>query len=471
MSRSPNFLFLQLEDAGRHLGCYGDTAGKTPNMDRLASEGALYTNAFTHCPVCAPSRGGMVTGCYPWSIGNQFMRCDVLEPPRTFTHELVRAGYHVSWPTKLDFNFTPGEGWCSDQDFWWEKPAPEQPFFLYENFVHTHESRMFRELSHIHGKMPYFCPSECRHHPDEIPVPPYLPDTPELRWQLVRYYDALSANDYRIGQRLQWLEDQGLSDETIVILLSDHGRGLPREKRWCYDAGLHLPLVIRHPGEIAPGTTEDELVAWVDIAPTVLSLAGVAIPDHYQGQVFMGPDRAPERSHVFAGRDRMDSIYDMVRVARDHHYHYIRNDAPGLPYAQYQAYMEKQPIMPLMRDLHAKGQLKGDEAVFFQPEKPREELYDTQADPNQLNNLAKDPAHSEALQALRTALDQHLAETGDLSEIDEKVLADRGLVRDDVEALTQQNRVCPLPPEQQLGPVPIPATRSQAEPWLWTASG
>ena len=287
-------MFLQCEDIWRHLGCYGDAYARTPNMDQLASEGARYTHAISHSPVCAPSRGGMVIGCYPWTVGNHLMRCTLVDPPRMFTHELMDAGYHVSWPTKLDFNFEPTEGWCSDTEDWWKKPAPDRPFFLYRNFDLTHESRMFRQVPEWHGT-DFPCPDAFRHDPAGAPVPPYLPDTPELRRQVATYHDAMSAIDYQIGECLRWLDETGQSDNTIVILLSDHGRGLPREKRWCYDAGLHLPLLIRWPDTIQPGSVEDKLVAWVDIAPTILSLAGVAVPDHYQGQVFLGGGRAGER--------------------------------------------------------------------------------------------------------------------------------------------------------------------------------
>jgi arylsulfatase A-like enzyme len=311
----------------------------------------------------------MVTGCYPWTIGNHLMRCQLVDPPRLFTHELVDAGYHVSWPTKLDFNFEPTEGWCTDQDTWWNKPVPQKPFFVYRNFNLTHESRMFREVPDWHGT-DFPCPDAFRHDPEHAPVPPYLPDTPELRRQIATYYDALSAIDNQIGQCLQWLEQSGQQENTVVVLLSDHGRGLPREKRWCYDAGLHLPLIIRWPETITPAAVMDELVAWVDIAPTILSLAGVTVPDHYQGQVFLGADKSPDRQYIFAGRDRMDEVFDKQRVARDRNFHYIRNDAHWLPWAQKQWYMEQQPIMPVMRRLNAAGKLSGNEAVFFQPKSP-----------------------------------------------------------------------------------------------------
>ncbi|MEX0324918.1 MAG: sulfatase [Puniceicoccaceae bacterium] len=456
-----NFLFLQCEDIGRHLGCYGDSYASTPNIDKLAAEGCVYTNAFTHSPVCAPSRGGMVTGRYPWTLGNHLMRCTLQRPPRLFTHELVDAGYHVSWPTKLDFNFEPTDGWCTDTDYWWEAPPPEEPFFLYRNFHLTHESRMFQPSPAGHERE-FPCPGEARHDPDEAPVPPYLPDIPELRNQLATYYDALSAIDAEIGQCLQWLEDSGQKENTVVILLSDHGRGLPREKRWCYDAGLHVPLIVRWPGLVEAGSFNNELVAWVDIAPTILSLAGVPQPGYYQGQVFMGDNKAPEREAVFAGRDRMDAVFDKQRVVRERQFHYIRNDAWWLPWAQEQWYMEQQPVMPVMRSLFAEGGLAGDEAIFFQPHKPVEELYDAQADPDMLHNLADDPAHSDTLLRLRSTLETFLADKGDLGETDERVLIEHGIVTDRIEEMKRGTRVTDRTQTHFIGPRPVPVTLEEA---------
>jgi uncharacterized sulfatase len=461
--RRPNIMLLQGEDVGRHLGCYGDPDGRTPNLDRLAAEGARYTKAYSHAPVCAPSRGGMVTGCYPWSIGNHLMRCRLQDPPRCFTHELREAGYHVSWPTKLDFNFEPAEGWCDDTDPWWEKDAPDGPFFVYRNFGLTHESRMFREPPRWHGPMPEL-PEELRHRLEEVTPPPHLPDTPELRQQLVAYHDALSAIDLQVGECLRWLDEQGRREDTLVIFLTDHGRGLPREKRWCYDAGVHLPLILRWPGRIEPGSVVDDLVAWVDIAPTLLSLAGAPVPEHYQGEVFLGDDRAPGRQHVFFGRDRMDGVFDKVRGASDGRWHYIRNDAPGLPWAQLQDFMEQQPVMPVTRRMWAEGKLEGDAAVFFQRTKPREELYDIENDPNMVRNLSADPEHAATVKRLRGVLERQLAATGDLGETDEHELVARGVVDEQIEEYRKRHEL--LPPELRLGPELPPVTLNEATEYL-----
>ena len=460
MPSRPNILLLQAEDIGRHLGCYGDPVAHTPNLDAFARQSVRYTNAFSTAPVCAPSRGGMGTGRYPYSLGNHHMRSTLARPPRHFTQELMRAGYHVNWNTKLDFNFEPQDGWRHAADNWYERPAPDTPFFLYENFNLTHESRMFPERPWWHREIPPEAADAHRHRPADIRPPPWLTDCPELRRQLVDYYDALSISDAMFGHRLAWLEEQGLADNTLVIFLSDHGRGLPREKRWCYDAGLHLPLLVRRPGHLDPGSVCDELVSWVDIAPTLLSLAGVDIPPDYEGHVFLGPDRVLERDVCFAGRDRMDEVFDRVRVVRDSHWHYIRNFAPELPWAQWQNYMEQQPVMRVMREKWRDGTLTHAEQTFFREEKPVEELYDAHADPDCMHNLADDPAFGDIIQRMRDRLTDHLRQIHDLGEETEEALIARGLLTDRLPEYRE--RQTPEPPLPTPGPHPSPMTLREA---------
>lgn len=453
-------MLLQGEDAGRHLGCYGDAKARTPHLDMLAAEGCRFEQAFTHAPVCAPSRGGMVTGRYPYSLGNHHMRCSLAEAPRTFTQELRDAGYHVNWNTKLDFNFEPQDGWRDDASDWYLKPAAAEPFFVYENFGVTHESRMFPDLPDALEDPPPEALGLSPHDPDTLTVPPHLTDCPEVRKQLAKYYNAYSVLDAQVGRRLQWLEEQGLAENTLVIYLSDHGRGLPREKRWCYDAGLHLPLIVRWPGQLEPGSISDALVAWVDIAPTLLSLAGARIPADYQGQVFLGDDAAPSRSCVFAGRDRMDEVFDWVRVARDQHWHYIRNYAPKLPWAQYQKYMEQQEIMPVMRAKWKAGELNGDEAAFFADEKPIEELFDMEKDPCCMHNLAGDPAYDGPLEKMRAQLQAHLASVKDLGAVTEEELVAEKVLTNHLREYEERRDSCPV--DHIIGPVPFPMTLREA---------
>ncbi len=464
------------EDTGLTLGCYGDADAHTPNLDRLASQATRYTHAFTTGPVCAPSRATIVTGRYPWSLGTHHMRSTLLHPPRLFTHELRDAGYFVNWHTKTDFNFdpdtTPGgpTAWRDAQHDWLTELAhgtlPHQPFFLFRNFGVTHESTMW---SHNHDDGWAACnerdklipelPAERRSDPATVRVPPYLPDVPETRQCLARYYDALAIQDQQVGRVLAALDQSpysGGAGNTIVIYLTDHGRGQPREKRWCYEAGLHLPLIVRMPGQ-TDGRVSDELVSWVDIAPTILSLAGVQAPADYEGRA-LGGDR---RKYAFSGRDRMDEAFDHVRSVRDARWRYVRNTFTAIPYAVHNIYAERMETMQVMRRLRAAGRLSGAAALFMADRKPPEELYDCDADPANVHNLAADPAHADTLARLRGELDAHLLAIGDLGAVSERELIDRGLVRDRLDEY--RARLAPLPPEHRLGPELAPVEQHEAQ--------
>ena len=465
----PHFLLLIGEDTGLHPRCYGNPYASTPNLDRLATQGTRFTHAVSTCPVSAPSRSSIVTGVHPWSLGTHQMRSTLLHPPRLFTHELRDAGYFVNWHTKTDFNFDPpyppaADPFCDAAEDWVDALAAgklnDRPTLLYRNFGVTHESTMWDRLWDEHYAArrerlanEHLLAPEQRHDPAAAPVPPYLPDTPATRRCIADYFDALSIQDHQIGRVLAALDASGRADQTVVIYLTDHGRGLPREKRWCYEAGLHLPLLVRGraaAGQLQPGTLDDQLVSWVDIAPTILNLAGVASPRHYQGRAFLGRVSTPPRRFAFAGRDRMGESFDHVRVARSDRFHYIRNTFPKLPYAQRNTYMERMPVTQDLRRLHAAGQLRDDAAVWMASTKPAEEFYDWRTDPHMLHNLAADPAHAAALAEHRDALDQHLAQVGDLGHGPERDLINRGLVKDRL--AEYHARVEPLPPEQQIGP-------------------
>jgi uncharacterized sulfatase len=261
-------------------------------------------------------------------------------------------------------------------------------------------------------------------------LPAYWPDAPEVRHDLAQYYDLMTAADYQVGDVLRWLDEHAVSGRTVVLLFGDHGRGMPREKRWVYDTGIHVSLIVRWPEEVRAGTVRDDLVAFVDFAPTMLALAGVEVPARMQGRVFLGPRRAKPRAYVYAARDRMDETPDRIRAVRDERFEYIRNFHPELPYAQRIAYNEENPTMRAWRRLHEEGRLSGPPALFFAPAKPREELYDTRADPDEVHDLAADPRYRAVLARMRGALDDWIRDTGDLGEVSEDELVRRGLVRE-----------------------------------------
>jgi N-sulfoglucosamine sulfohydrolase len=428
-SKPLNFLLLVGEDTGLHLGCYGDPMACTPTLDQLAQEGTRYTQAFCHAPVCAPSRGSLVTSQYPWSLGIHQMRSKLLQPPRLFTHELVQAGYDVFWPTKLDFNFEPSPGWCSSQEKWWEKGLPQdRPFFAYRNCELTHESRMWPEKQKKEGPLSI--------DPAQVPVPPYLPDLPEVRQQIAWYYHQLRRQDQVWRECLQALEASGQADHTVVIYLTDHGRGLPLEKRWCYEAGLHLPLIVRLPGSGQRGVVEDRVVSWVDLAPTILGLAGIKVPETYQGRDFLQASARP-RTYHFAGRDRMGEAYDCQRSCRSEKFLYVRNFYPEIPWARRNQYQEQAPAVQAMRRAWAQGKLKGAEARYFSVERGAEELFALETDPHCLKNLAGQEEFEGVLREHRQALAEHLQEVGDWGAEPEERMVALGLVENQIEEYTK----------------------------------
>ncbi|HID76454.1 MAG TPA: sulfatase [Planctomycetaceae bacterium] len=411
-----------------NLGCYGDPLAMTPNIDRLASDGVIYTHAFSVCGVCAPGRSAIITGMYPSSIGSHGMRSRTRLPDavKCFPQYLRRAGYYCTNNVKTDYNFPvpPGAWDESSRQAHWKKRAPGQPFFSVFNITTTHESQIRCSQQQYERYMAGF-PRQVRHDPQRIPVPPYHPDVPEVRRDWARYYDLITAMDRQAGRLLDELAEAGLADETIVFFYSDHGAGMPRCKKWAYDCGTRVPLIIHFPEKyrhLAPaerGGRVDRLVSFVDFAPTVLSLAGLPIPDHIQGRAFLGPQASAPRRYVYAMTDRMAERYDMVRTVRDERYLYMRNYMPHLTYAQHVSYTYQMPTMQAWARLAAQGMLSGPPALWFRCPKPLEELYDTQRDAYQIHNLADDPQYRPVLERMRAAHRQWVLETRDLGFLPE----------------------------------------------------
>jgi N-sulfoglucosamine sulfohydrolase len=447
----PNILLIIGEDTGLHLGCYDDPDAHTPVLDRLAGEGLRATHAFTHCPVCAPSRSGFVTGRYPYSFGSHHMRSRMLDPPPMFTRALKDAGWTVSWPSKTDFNFDMRDREISDKRDWMRDGFPVTgPWLCYTNLGITHESCMWPEAVDdwhrgLHDLRRTLSPEQ-RHDPATVRVPPYLPDCREVREDLARHHDNASVLDRQVGEILARLDASGQAQDTIVIFMADHGAGIPRGKRWCYDLGTHLPLIVRWPGHLAPGMVHQGMVGWVDLAPQILRWCGLTADAGMQGAPFL----EQSREFCFGGRDRMDCQFDRVRFARSDRWLYLRNYHPELPWSQRNQYMERMPGMTAWRRLHAEGRLTPLQAAWFARTKPVEELYDCDADPWQLRNLAGDGSCAGVLDRHRQALDAHLAEVGDLGAVHEDELIARGIIADQREEY--RGRIAPLPaPFDNLG--------------------
>ena len=422
--RRLNILWISCEDTSCDLGCYGDDYADTPNLDQLARQGMRYSNAFVVYPVCAPTRSSVITGMYPSTIGTMHMRTslkgyEAVPPPQVkcFTEYLRAAGYYCTNNSKTDYQFAPPfTAWdqSSKRAHWRNRPEGSA-FFSVINLTVSHESRSWPKKG-----------EKLVHDPGKAPLPPYWPDTPMVRENLARYYDNVTKMDQQAGEILRQIEEDGLTEKTVVFFWGDHGRGLPRHKRWVYDSGIHVPLIIRWPGRIKGGEVCEDLVSCVDFAPTVLSIAGAAIPAYMQGRAFLGEQKGKTRKYIFAGRERMDAKSDdHIRCVRDRRYKYIRNFMPQKPYAQPIPYRDKMPIMKEWRRLNAEGKLTAPQRLFFRETKPAEELYDIVSDPHEINNLAESPAHREVIERMRGVLAEWIKKTGDLGGIPEDELIER----------------------------------------------
>jgi N-sulfoglucosamine sulfohydrolase len=443
----PNILWITTHDINPDLGCYagvwpGAEYAHTPNLDRLAAEGARYDNAFVTTPVCAPSRSAIITGMFPTTVGTMHMRTKAVPPAEVhpIPEYLRAAGYYCTNAAFTDYQFPTPVTVFDDfgpQAHWRNRLDPDQPFFAAFHGIVTHESQIYVNDERFARNTSRLTPDD-RHDPALAPVPPCYPDTPVFRQAVARYSDLITAMDGWAGDILSQLAEDGLADNTLVVFWSDHGRGFPREKRWPYEAGLHVPLLVRWPGQIAPGTVRKELVWLMDLAATMLVIAGLPVPEYMQARpIFDAQGRPSEpRQYVFGHRDRMGETEDTVRTVRDGRFHYLRNYHPDRPYMQHQDYADQTSTWQALRRLRfAEAQQLGQGRVpsvvppaqrqFLSTTKPVEELYDVRADPHEIHNLAADPAYSADLERLRNELDRWEQQYPDLGLIPETELLQR----------------------------------------------
>ena len=431
----PNIVWLSAEDISPHLGCYGDPHAITPNLDQLANEGVRYSHAFTTAGVCAPCRSGIIMGMYQTTLGTQHMRGNAKLPKsiKPFPTYLRKAGYYCTNNSKQDYQFvTPKGTWdeSSGKAHWRNRPDKSQPFFAVFNFTGCHESGIASK-SKYESVTKNLSADQRQDAKKLTTLPPYYPDTPIVREDWKRNYELITAMDAWAGDLIQQLKDDGLYENTIVWFWSDHGIGLPRAKRWLYDSGTRIPLIVRTPvafrtdDTATPGTVTDRLVSSIDFGPSVLNLAKVAIPDHVQGRAFLGTNQPATRDYVFGARDRMDERYDIIRMVRDQRYQYIRNYEPLKTYYQYMNTAEKGATMQELRRVHEAGELPPAAELNFAATKPVEELYDTETDPHEIHNLAKDPKYADVLKRLRQAHFDWVRRTKDTGLIAEPILVER----------------------------------------------
>ena len=428
----PNILWITCEDISPNLGCYGDPYANTPHLDQLAKEGVLYKNAFASAPVCAVARSGIITGMYASSQGTQHMRCKgrIPEGIQMYPELLREAGYYCTNNVKTDYNFDMDNQsiWddCTKSGHWRNRTDPKQPFFSIFNFVTSHESRVNDQARYEDAIAKL--PTNQLKKPGEVPLPPYFPNTPKVEELWSRYYNIITAMDQQVGEILEQLKEDGLQEETIIIFYSDHGAGVPRHKRWMYDSGLKVPLIVKVPEKYqswlphAIGGQTDELVSFIDLAPTALQLARIAIPKNMEGRAFLGDNLKEERAYVYAGRDRMDERYDMQRSVRDKQFLYIRYYEPYKPFCQYMNTPEKGAIMKAIRQAQAEGTMPEQGLEVIAPRKQAEALYDCQKDPYQLTNLAGQTEYQNKLLEMRQAHARWSDDTKDTGLIPETIL-------------------------------------------------
>ena len=428
----PNIVWIVCEDLSpQHLESYGGTGGKTPFLNALAAESVQYNQVFATAGVCAPSRAALITGAYQTSIGAMHMRTlatsavtlDAYPPGfkgystllpagmKTYPELLRSAGYYTSNNSKEDYQFeSPVTMWDESgaKAHYRNRPDSTQPFFSIFNVMVTHESQVWmRENEELLVRQ------------EEVSVPAVYPDDSLTRRVLARFITNAMRMDKQVGEVVAQLKEDGLYENTIIFFFSDHGDGMPYFKRELYDRGLRAPLLIKAPF-LEAGSQSNELISFVDFAPTLLSLAGVPIPESMQGQAFLGQQKsATPRKYSFAARDRMDSEYDRVRAVTDGEFKYIRNYMPEKPNYQNVKYRLQNPLMIHLLELNSKGLLNANQARWFAPTKPAEELYDTKTDPWEFKNLIGNPLYEEKLRELRKAHEDWVLTYGDLGALDE----------------------------------------------------
>ena len=423
-----NVVWISCEDMGPILGAYGNTIIKTPNLDRLASEGVLYKNAYSTVGVCAPSRFSIITGMYSARLGAHNMRTgdyhnfktpeevfykqdigvidkagvnipqyEVVPPKhvKPFTEILRAKDYYCANNFKCDYQFnSPFTAWDEVSPTVSFRDAPkDRPFFYVWNSLLTHESRIWQRSDEVLTVAP-----------QDVIIPDYFPDIPEVRMDIARKYSNIEAMDKKVGELLSQLEEDGLLETTIIMFWSDHGGNLLRQKRAVGNSGLNVPLIVRYPDKKMAGKVEDRIVSLMDLAPTVLSLLNIEPPAHYDGKAFAGLFEDKPRKYAFGTADRFDESTDMQRSVLDGRFVYIKNFMPELPLIYRNKYRERIPMNSKLIQMDSQGELNGDASYIFMKTKEVEELYDLQEDPYEVKNVATKPEYADKLVELRNAL-------------------------------------------------------------------
>ncbi|MGO4591598.1 sulfatase family protein [Paenarthrobacter sp. 2TAF44] len=443
--KTPNVVWISTHDINPDLGCYsgiwpGADYAHTPNLDRLAADGARFDMAFASAPVCAPARSAIMTGCFPNAIGTMHMRTKAIPPAEVkLLPEYFRAaGYYCTNNSFTDFQVdVPPVVFdeCSPTAHWRNRPDEDTPFFAAFHGMTTHESQIYLDDESFQ-RATLNVARQVRHDTSTAPLPPYYPDTDVFRKAWARYADLITEMDHWVGGILDQLEEDGLVEDTIVVFWSDHGRGMPRAKRWATEAGLRVPLLLRWPGVIQPGTVRTDLVHTMDLAPTMLEASGLQVPGHLHGKPLLrrgGSFTDRPNAYVYGGRDRMDESEDTSRTVRDERYRYVRNfhpDRSPMPHIDYPDHTATWSELRRLRGEEARQLACGElpsrltdlQRSLVAASKPGEELYDLEQDPHETRNLVQDPGHMKALARLRGALKTWQDSVQDLGMMPERQL-------------------------------------------------
>ncbi|MBV6654460.1 MAG: sulfatase, partial [Mameliella sp.] len=415
--QQPNILWIVSEDNSPILGCYGDSFATTPNIDQLSGDAMTFDHAFASAPVCAPSRFTIITGTYASAMGTAGMRSTypIDEQIQFFPNYLKEAGYYCSNRSKKDYNTIdqPQTWHASSKDAHYKDRKKGQPFFHVHNIFISHESQ-------VHNKK-----EPLVHDPAAVSLPPYHPDTDTIRRDWAQYYDRVMQMDEEAGQVLTQLKEDGLYEETIIFYYSDHGGALPRGKRFLYESGTHIPLIVRVPKKYQhlfpgyqTGERTNQMVSFVDFGPTALSLAGIDPPEHMQGKAFLGAFAEAPNQAVYNFKERMDATLDLGRSVRTPEYRYIRNLMPYRPNGQHVNYQWRAASQRSWEEACRNNRCNPVQNRFWQP-KASEELYLISDDPHNIKNLAQNADYEATKNSLSQMLDDWMIETRDLGIIPE----------------------------------------------------
>ncbi|WP_367873978.1 sulfatase [Luteolibacter sp. Populi] len=446
--KRPNILWITSEDNASHwLGCYGNKDASTPRLDELAGAGVKFTRAYSNAPVCAVARSTILNGTYAVSQGTQHMRSRPRIPAsfKPYVAYLREQGYHCTNNSKTDYNFKGDDAalWDASSGKAHYKDRPDgKPFMAVFNLTVTHESNLFPAQVGKNRRNDVI-PATPRLSSADLTLPPYQPDLPEFRSDTAIYHDCISAMDRQVGKLLDELQALGLADDTIVFYYSDHGGAMARGKRYLQDTGTRVPLIVRFPEKwqhlspVKPGSEVAELVSFVDLAPTLLSLCGIETPGQMQGRPFLGKHRATAKPEVFLFADRFDDTPGMRRGITDGRFKYIRCFTPHLPGAPYSSYALGQPSWKAWQEAWQNGKLEGGFKNLWEPGQPVESLFDTQSDPWEVTDIASQPEQAGRLAAMRERLKALMIETRDTGVVPEAMWADLikgGTIHDAVRA-------------------------------------